>query len=705
MKFCSGAGAVALVAAVARAQSPKLDQVNPSLANTSLQTEATDNGVKVNTTASLRAGPRGYVLLEDTAARKKIFHLDHERQPERLVHALGHGAYGTFESSGDWSNLTAACWLQAGAKSDAFTRFSVVVAGTGGSDAGRDTHGFATKIYSECGNQDLVGNHLPSFFINDGILFPDLVHAVKAEPDKGFPTGGTAHTTAFDFFNQRPEGAFQLMNVLSDLGIPRDVRHVAGAGVHTFRMLNARGESTLFKWYWAPALGHRALVYDEATKIAGKNNNFQRVDLYNAIEGGLYPEWELQVQTFPDDGSYMFQGVDLLDPTKIVPFEMKAPLTLGRLTLNRNPSNFFAETEQINFSPANVVPGISFVPDPLLQWRLVSYDDTQNHRHGSPNSYLLPINRPLSPVDNNFRDGAMQPLVHTGASASTPNNIGGVVGASAAEALPFLAESVNGTVGRYPDIATDSFGQARDFWYSLSPSARQHTVDAYRFELGHVAPTVAAAYVADTLARIDTCLARRVAFGIGAPLPPLDSGPREPANATTYPSLYPLAASALKPRLDGLVVALLASDEHLSAADFSALTAAFGAEKVLFEVVAPRQGNLTTGVSANQSYITTASIFYDAVIVGGATGNTTTVPPAAQEFLREALGHAKPLGALGGGTPPAFEALGIAPDAAQGLFAGGEAGAVASAVLGGLKSPGRYFERAGQGLDDVGICT
>lgn len=237
-----------------------------------------------------------------------MLHFDRERAPERVVHALGHGAYGKFESYGDWSNLTMASWLQEGAVSEVFTRFSVVVASVGGSESGRDTHGFATKIYSQSGNQDLVGNHLSSFFINDGANFPDLIHAVKYEVDKGFPTGGTAHTTAYDFFNQHPEGAFQLMNVLSDLGIPRDIRHVSGNGVHTFRFINTEGRSMLFKWFWLPKLGHRSLFYDEVTKIAGKNNNFERIDLYNNIEAGNYPEWDFAVQLFPDDGTYMYQG-------------------------------------------------------------------------------------------------------------------------------------------------------------------------------------------------------------------------------------------------------------------------------------------------------------------------------------------------------------------------------------------------------------
>jgi catalase len=299
---------------------------------------------------------------------------------------------------------------------------------------------------------------------------------VKAEPDKGFPTGGSAHTTAYDFFTQHPEGSFQLMNVLSDLGIPRDVRHIGGAGVHTYAFINANGQRTLFKWFWLPALGHRALVYDEATKLAGKNNNFQRVDLYNNIEAGNYPEWDLAVQVFADDGTYMYQGYDLLISTVIVPFEVNPPVRVGKLTLNRNPTNFFAEPESISFAPSNVVDGVSFVPDPLLQWRLMSYDDTATHRHNSPNGYLLPINRPIAPVNNNYRDGYMQPLIYVGNSISTPNDIGGVVEPGPDDTLVYTSsageQAGTGRIGRYA-ARYDWFGQARLFWGSLDVYAQQ----------------------------------------------------------------------------------------------------------------------------------------------------------------------------------------------------------------------------------------
>ncbi|KAF2727056.1 heme-dependent catalase, partial [Polyplosphaeria fusca] len=635
----------------------------------------TDNGVQVNTTNSLRAGPRGYVLLEDTVNRKKIFHFDRERTPERVVHALGHGAYGTFESYGDWSNLTTACWLQEGARSEAFTRFSVVVASNGGSENSRDTHGFATKIYSQCGNHDLVGNHLPSFFINDGALFPDLIHSVKFEPDKGFPTGGSAHDTAYDFFTRRPEGAFQLMNVLSDLGIPRDVRHVSGNGVHTFRFINAQGVSQLFKWYWIPKLGHRTLVYDEATTIAGKNNNFQRVDLFNSINAGLFPEWDFAVQVFPDDGSYMFKDIDLLDPTNVVPEELAPMLRLGKLTLNRNPTNFFAEPEAISFAPSNVVKGVTFIPDPLLSWRLMSYDDTASHRHNSPNGYLLPVNRPIAPVDNNYRDGYMQPLIFEGASASSPNGIGGVVGASEDQEYQYTgrsAENVNGQIGRY-SVISNSFPQARGFWNSLDQYAKQHTVDAYRFELGHCSPPVAQKYIDEILNNIDNCLARRVAFGIGVQMPAIGTASGA-NNATSYASLFPTGPGQERNKSnEGLIVGVLASDNVLSSADLSGIVAQLSTQKVLYDVIAPHMGELASGVQANQSFVTTSSVFYDAIIVGsmsqsnnsrGNFMNSTSsqfVSSQQQDFLREAYSHGKAIGAIGSGSN-ILNALGLDDD-------------------------------------------
>lgn len=498
------------------------------------------------------------------------------------------------------------------------------------------------------------------------------------------------------------------MNVLSDLGIPRDIRHVSGNGVHTFRFINSAGKSTLFKWYWKPVLGHRALVYDEATKIAGKNGNFQRIDLYNNIEAGNFPEWEFQVQLFPDDGTYMWNGIDLIDPTMVIPFEMNPPITLGKLTLNKNPTNFFAEPESISFAPSNVVKGVTFVPDPLLQWRLMSYDDTATHRHNSPNGYLLPINRAIVPINNNYRDGYMQPLLFEGASTSSPNDIGGVVGASAADTYTYTGskpEVVQGPIGRYANLK-DSFDQARIFWNTLDKYAKQHTVDAYRFEVGHVSdPEVQKKYINNILNQVDNCLARRVAFGIGVPLPPLGSGSaaKTPPPKSKFPSLYPLATSEEpKKSNEGLVIGILAGDNQLSPADLKAMLSTLASQKVSYEVVASHIGPLKSGVSANQSFVTTSSIFYDAIVVGSSFGRKASPPlsPEAAEFIREAYSHGKAIAAIGNAQTYLTQ-LGIGPKPSLGVFEGA-AGNVAKMVLDALAGPVRFPQRFP--VDDLSIC-
>lgn len=487
------------------------------------------------------------------------------------------------------------------------------------------------------------------------------------------------------------------MNVLSDLGIPRDVRHISGNGVHTYRFINAQGQSQLFKWFWLPNLGHRSLVYDEVTKIQGKNNNFQRVDLFNNIEAGIFPEWDFAIQLFPDDGTYVYKGYDLLIPTVIVPFEVNPPVRLGKLTLNRNPSNFFAEPESISFAPSNVVQGVSFVPDPLLQWRLMSYDDTSTHRHNSPNGYLLPINRAIAEIFNNYRDGFMQPLIFQGSSISTPNGIGGVVAAGPNQTLAYTSSSGeqagSGPIGRYAAVY-DWFGQARTFWESLDVFAQQHTVDAYRFELGNIANTSTVQnYIDNILNNIDNCLARRVAFGVGAQMP--GSGPRTNiTNSTTpFPSLYPLTVQMEGNKSNaGLTVAVVANDTVLTQSDLSAMASLLKSQQVSIAVVAPHLGQLKSGVNATASYITTSSIFYDAVFIGSA-GNSSSgallLDPSAQGFVMEAYSHGKAIGALGSSGAGFLQGLGLGVDNTAGLFAG-DPSQVTTSVLGALSGPVRF---------------
>jgi catalase len=494
------------------------------------------------------------------------------------------------------------------------------------------------------------------------------------------------------------------MNILSDVGIPRDVRHISGNGVHTYRFINAQGQSQLFKWYWIPALGHRTLVYDEATTLAGKNNNFQRIDLYNNIEAGNFPEWDFAVQLFPDDGTYMYRGIDLLIPTQIVPFEMNPPIRMGRLTLNRNPSNYFAEPEAISFAPSNVVDGVSFVPDPLLQWRLMSYDDTASHRHNSPNGYLLPINRAIAPINNNYRDGYMQPLIYTGESTSTPNNIGGVVDATNNATLPYTGSRVtsagNGPIGRFASGVYDWFGQARMLWGTMDKFAQQHTVDGYRFELGNVAnSSVVQAYIDTILNPIDNCFARRVAYGLGAQMPALESGPMTNiTNSTTpFPSLFP-TNPGIEPNksLVGLSVAVLANDTVFSQSDLNAMLPLLMAQNMTVTIVAPHVGQLSSGINATGSYITASSVFYDAVFIGSVGGNSTSgnigLDMNAMAFAMQAYSHGKAIGALGTNGASVLRGMGLDFNPDLGLYAG-DVGPVTMDVLDALAGPVRFFQR------------
>jgi catalase len=607
-----------------------------------------------------------------------------------------------------------------------------------------------------------------------------LIHAVKQEVNLGYPTGGTAHTTAYDFFTQHPECAFQLLNVLSDLGIPRDVSHMAGFGVHTYRFINAAGQSTLFKWYWLPVAGLRSLVYDEVQVLAGKNANFQRVDLHNLIESGIYPEYELAVQMFPDDGTYMWNGYDLLVPTEIIPFEELEPVKLGKLTVNRNFNNWFSEPEQISFAPSNVVDGVTFVPDPLLQWRLMSYDEYEHpnqfiaHPDSCPalphtvtirpmaicypstdqfqpsttitvmatckaSEYILSITQrraadthKKSPKTPNTHCPKPQfvltrhPRIFVGDSISTPNDIGGVVAAGPNETLAYAPASGisagSGNIGRYYPYDPIEFAQARLFWNTMDVYAQQHTVDAYRFELGNVAnTTVVQLHIDNFINKIDNCLARRVAYGVGMTLPALGSGPM--SNSTSmnmssgmYPSLYPLNPGNQPNKTNaGLTVAVLASDTMFTPADMSAMMPLLEAQQVSLAVVGPRMGMLNTGVNATQSYLTASSVFYDAVFVASASntsssssGNSTdcssmSLDAYSEAFLMQAYMHGKPLGAIGACGDCILMSIGAeGMNSSLGLYAG-DAGTVTSDVLQALMGPARFPQRFP--TDDVeAIC-
>jgi catalase len=686
----------------------KADQLQSYIVDDMGQEETTSAGIPSNSTYSLRIGQRGYVLLSDTVGRKKFIHFTRERQPERAIHASGHGAYGEFTTYGDWSNYTSACWLQKNTTSPTFSRFSTHNPSAGGSEVQRDTHGFATKIYSSCGNQDLVFNHIPSFFMNDGMMFPDMVHSIKAEPDKGFPTGGGYHQTAYDWFTHRPESTLQRMLVQSDLSLPIDTRHIRGSSVHTFRFINAEGKSSLFKAYWEPTLGVRSRIADEIDQIVGYNGDYFREDTYNAIEAGLFPEWEFLVQIFPDDGNYMYKGIDLLDPTLIVPFEVNPPIKFGKMTLNRNPTNWFNEVESVQFAPANTVTGISLnVPDAVLQWRLMAYDEAATHRHGSPNYNQLPVNCPLSGVHNNERDGFMAMQIPFSSVMDSPNNIGGISGVSE-QALSngYVEQGTGGPIARH-GIFNDPYTQATNFWYSQDIYGQQHMVNAFRSDMAQITNTsVINNFITQFLNPVDNCFARRVAYGIGAPLPELGSGSTSKPN-TTYPSTFPLGANMANKTLPiaGLNIAVLANDNTLTLEDYQTLVAAFKTEKLNFAVIAPRAGLLASGVHSNLTYLTGGpgnSAFYDAVVLGSPSNASAAAADPYRSyqlnFLRTAYGHGKPLIAIGDAAAT-FTGLGYSDNSTLGVFTVSSAADAAKSVASSLASPGRYPIRSP--VDDV----
>src|SRR3954468_23282 len=518
----------------------------------------TAQGVRLeHTDDSLKAGARGPTLLEDFHLREKVMHFDHERIPERGVHARGVGVHGVFESYGNATDLTCADFLQPGRVTPVFTRFSTVVGSRGSADTVRDVRGFAVKFYTEAGVFDLVGNNIPAFFIRDGIKFPDLIHAAKPESDIEIPQAQTAHTTFWDFVGMIPESPHMLMWVMSDRAIPRSYRMMEGFGVHTFRLVNDAGETSLVKFHWKPVLGVHGLVWDEALTLSGVDPDFHRRDLYNAITEGAFPEWELGIQVMPDTDDQYFEGIDLLDATKIVPEELAPVQTIGRMTLNRNPTNFFAETEQVAFHVGHVVRGIDVTDDPLLQARLFSYLDTQITRLGGPNFSQIPINRPHSPVNDNQRDGFHQHAVHQGRTPYLPNAVGG--------GCPFLADVEDGGYVHVPRTVEgpkertrgpdDEYGQATLFWNSMTEVEQDHIVDAFTFELGKVDVPAVVDRMLQRLVLVDGDLARRVGIGLGIAV---DAGRRRRSDDDESPSLSMVTEDVYPP--DGRVVHVLAGD-------------------------------------------------------------------------------------------------------------------------------------------------
>ncbi|MBB4689164.1 catalase [Amycolatopsis jiangsuensis] len=627
----------------------QLDEVRVDPANTELTTQ---QGVRVgHDDDSLSAGARGPTLLEDFHTREKITHFDHERIPERVVHARGAGAYGYFEAYDDsLSRYTTAEFLTSGERIPVFVRFSTVAGSRGSADTVRDVRGFATKFYTRQGNYDLVGNNMPVFFIQDGIKFPDFVHAVKPEPHNEIPQAQSAHDTLWDFVGQQPETMHMMLWLMSDRAIPRSYRMMQGFGVHTFRLVNGEGKGTFVKFHWKPVAGSHSLVWDEAQKIAGKDPDFNRRDLWDSIEAGRYPEWELGVQLVDESAEHDF-GYDLLDATKIIPEEDVPVLPVGRLVLDRNPENFFAETEQIAFHTANVVPGIDFTNDPLLQARNFSYLDTQLIRLGGPNFSQLPVNRPIARVATNQRDGYGQQDIHQGHTSYFRNTLGGGCPALAdSGAFHNYTEAVSGKkIRERSESFQDHYSQATLFWNSMSDVEREHIVAAFRFELGKVEAHPVRETVVGHLNQVDHDLAVRVAAGVGVTEPP--AGP--PNHGRRSAALSQLNQPNLTPH--GRKVAILAAD-GVDAVGVQRLVSALDAAEVDVEVLAPADGTLRPGsdgepVKVDKQLNTMASVLYDAVVVpcGPDSARTLEQDGYAVHFVAEAYKHAKPVAAFGSG--------------------------------------------------------
>ncbi len=608
----------------------------------------TDQGVRVeHTDDSLSAGERGPTLLEDFHFREKLTRFDHERIPERIVHARGAGAYGTFTCTESLADVTRADFLsEPGRETPVFVRFSTVGGSRGSADTVRDVRGFATKFYTREGNFDLVGNNMPVFFIQDGIKFPDFVHAVKPEPQNEIPQASSAHDTFYDFVSLQPETIHMLMWLMSDRALPRSFRTMDGFGVHTFRFVNAEGKGTFVKFHWRPKLGAHSLVWDEAQKIAGADPDFNRRDLWDAIVSGNGPEYELGLQLVPEEREHDFD-FDLLDPTKIIPEEEVPLRVVGQMVLDRNPDNFFAETEQVAFHVANVVPGIDFSNDPLMQARLFSYLDTQLIRLGGPNFAQLPVNRPIAEVHHHQRDGYGQHRIDVSPVSYHKNSIGGGCPALASVdegAYRHYQERVDGTkVRKRSPSFEDHYSQATLFYNSMSDWEKQHIADALKFELGKVEREYIRERMLEHLVRVDHGLASAVAEGLGLAAP----AETEPNHGRTSPAL----SQAEQPRgVETRKVAVLAAD----GVDGDALERVLGKLRgagAVCEVLAPHAGTLEGGVAVDRPLLTMASVLYDAVLVAGGRGSVEALRTngAAIRYVAEAYKHAKPVAAWGEG--------------------------------------------------------
>jgi len=647
----------------------KVEDLSKNTESSDGQFMTTNHGVRINDDQnSLKAGDRGPTLLEDFILREKITHFDHERIPERVVHARGSAAHGVFKVYESMSKYTKADFLNdTNAETPVFVRFSTVAGSRGSTDMARDVRGFAVKFYTQAGNFDLVGNNMPVFFIQDSIKFPDLVHAVKPEPHNEIPQAASAHDTFWDFVSHNPEATHMIMWLMSDRALPRSLRMMEGFGVHTFRLVNAEGVSSFVKFHWKPLLGVHAVSWDEAQNLSGKDSDYHRRDLWEAIENGAFPEWELGVQIVPEEDEHKFE-FDLLDPTKLIPEELVPVMRIGKMTLNRNPDNFFAETEQVAFHIGHIVPGIDFTNDPLLQGRLFSYTDTQLLRLGGPNFHEIPINRPVVPVHNNQRDGLSRQTINKGQTSYNPNAL--------ANGCPFQAGAMKGGFtshneridarkirDRSPSFF-DFFSQATLFFNSQSEPEKNHIVDALRFELGKVDTIALRERMLGILTYVDKGLAAQVAYGLGLHIPPdigmINHGVPADADPEKYQpimkegsltksaslSMANYVADSIKTRK----IAILAAD-GVNGNTLMTIRKALLAEEAVVEIVAPRLGTIAGAdneeIRVDRSFLTTPSVVYDAVYVPGGTNSVATLEADADavHFLNEAFKHCKAIAA------------------------------------------------------------
>lgn len=650
--------------------STKSEDMAKNTSNPDGKKMTTNQGLKINdANNSLKAGERGATLLEDFILREKITHFDHERIPERIVHARGSGAHGYFELYESQEEITkAGIFTDTSRKTPVFVRFSTVAGSKGSADLARDVRGFAVKFYTAEGVFDLVGNNMPIFFIQDAMKFPDLIHSVKPEPNREIPQAASAHDTFYDFISHATETLHNQIWLMSDRAIPRSFRMMEGFGIHTFRMVNKEGKSHFVKFHWKPRLGVRSVTWDEAVKIHGADADFHRRDLWDAIDAGHYPEWELGIQVVPQEDEHKFD-FDLLDPTKLIPEEMVPVKIIGKMTLNRNPDNFFAETEQVAFHPGHVVPGIDFTNDPLLQGRLFSYTDTQLSRLGSPNFHEIPINRPVNEVHNNQRDAHMRMTVNKGKTAYFPNSLGG--------GCPHLAKIAEGGFSTYEERIdakkvrgrsesfSDHFSQPGLFYRSLQEWEKQHVADGYSFELGKCTYDHIKKRMLWLINQIDEDLAERVSKNLGMKVPndiekPInqaigaddDVEKHQPGPRKNYLDKSS-ALSQTHIKSDSIVsrkIAVLVSDGFRES-EMNKMKKSLEQKGGVVNLVATHGGEVKCDKGDNHkvdaALMTTESVLFDAVYVPGGKESIVSLmkEAKAKKFINEALKHCKAIAA------------------------------------------------------------